>query len=102
MRDWIAALAALQRAGSAAVIVTVVAVKGSAPRAAGTKMLVTADAVQGTIGGGHLEFTAIDIARRQLAGGDTALLRRRGEPAVRTGRCRGAVGRDVGGAARAR
>ena len=76
MRDWIAALTALQRTGSAAVIVTVAAVKGSAPRAAGTKMLVTADTVQGTIGGGHLEFTAIDIARRQLAGGDAAPLRR--------------------------
>ena len=76
MRDWIEALATLQRTGTAAVIVTVAAVKGSAPRAAGTKMLVTADAVQGTIGGGHLEFTAIDIARRQLAGGDSAPLRR--------------------------
>jgi len=76
MRDWIDALAALQRTGSAAVMVTVAAVKGSAPRAAGTRMLVTVDAVQGTIGGGHLEFTAIDIARQQLAGGDTAPLRR--------------------------
>ena len=76
MRDWIEALAALQRTGTAAVIVTVAAVKGSAPRAAGTRMLVTADTVEGTIGGGHLEFTAIDIARRQLAGGDAALLRR--------------------------
>src|SRR5258706_5401065 len=30
-------------------------------------MLVTADSIHGTIGGGHLEYIAIDAARRQLA-----------------------------------
>jgi xanthine dehydrogenase accessory factor len=50
------------------VLVTVAHVKGSTPRPPGTKMIVTADALHGTIGGGHLEFTAIDIARRQLDG----------------------------------
>jgi xanthine dehydrogenase accessory factor len=58
-----------------AVLVTVHATQGSAPREAGAWMAVFADAVVGTIGGGHLEFQAIDEARRRLAGesGDPVL-----------------------------
>lgn len=55
--------------GRAAAVVTLAEVRGSVPRAAGTRMLVTADAVAGTIGGGHLEFHAIAQARQALAGG---------------------------------
>lgn len=46
------------------------AVKGSSPRAAGTEMFVTADALFGTIGGGRLEHIAIEAARTLLAAGD--------------------------------
>ncbi|MEP7083390.1 MAG: XdhC family protein, partial [Betaproteobacteria bacterium] len=76
MPDWIEALLALQRSGRGAVLVTVAAVEASAPRSAGTKMVVSAAEVTGTIGGGHLEFTAIDIARRQLEGGAVAQVHR--------------------------
>lgn len=55
----------LQRAD--AVLVTVVATQGSAPRETGTWMAVFADAVVGTIGGGHVEFDAIARARQRLA-----------------------------------
>lgn len=64
--DWIAALARCQETARAAVLVTVLEVAGSAPRAAGTKMLVTAEDLHGTIGGGALEFTAIETARSLL------------------------------------
>ncbi|OYQ31523.1 xanthine dehydrogenase accessory protein XdhC [Niveispirillum lacus] len=64
--DWITALAICQRDGRASVLVTVTEVAGSTPRAAGTKMLVTTDALYGTIGGGALEFTAIETARALL------------------------------------
>lgn len=47
----------------AAVLVQVVAHRGSVPRETGTCMLVTADTVVGTIGGGHLELQAIARAR---------------------------------------
>lgn len=47
----------------AAVIVEVVQHRGSVPRETGTRMLVAADAVAGTIGGGHLELQAIAHAR---------------------------------------
>lgn len=58
--DWLAA-------GRPAVVVEVIRTRGSAPREAGTRMLVAADAVQGTIGGGHLEWQAIADARARLA-----------------------------------
>jgi xanthine dehydrogenase accessory factor len=43
-------------------LVTVLGARGSTPRESGTKMVVSADATFGTIGGGHLEFKALDIA----------------------------------------
>ena len=57
-------------------MVTVASVRGSAPREAGAKMIVTAATVLGTIGGGHLEYKAIAIARDQLAAGNSATVRR--------------------------
>lgn len=55
------------RAGVPVTMVTIVDVKGSAPREAGIRMLVTADDLVGTIGGGHLEWRGMDIARAMLA-----------------------------------
>ncbi|MEY8878936.1 MAG: xanthine dehydrogenase accessory protein XdhC [Leptothrix sp. (in: b-proteobacteria)] len=55
------------REGRAAMDVEVLAHRGSVPREAGTHMLVSADAVAGTIGGGHLELKAIAAARALLA-----------------------------------
>jgi len=45
-----------------AVLVTLVDVKGSAPRDVGTSMLVMLDRMVGTIGGGRLEFVAMQAA----------------------------------------
>jgi len=58
--------------GRAAVVVAVVASRGSVPRESGTRMLVSGDDVLGTIGGGHLELRAIADARRLLAEGGAA------------------------------
>ena len=57
-----------------AVAVEVVAHRGSVPRETGTRMLVAADAVVGTIGGGHLELKAIADARELLDKGAAPLL----------------------------
>lgn len=54
-----------------AVIVTVAAIKGSTPREVGAAIAVSADATSGTIGGGQLEYIAIDHARALLAGRTT-------------------------------
>jgi xanthine dehydrogenase accessory factor len=56
-------------AGRHAVLVRVGEARGSVPRADGTRMLVGADDVLGTIGGGHLEWQAIATARELLRAG---------------------------------
>jgi xanthine dehydrogenase accessory factor len=65
---WSRALAFASR-GEAAALVTVCSVAGSAPREAGTKMLVWAAGQDDTVGGGNLEFTIVDQARKLLTGG---------------------------------
>ena len=47
--------------------VRVISARGSTPRDAGAEMFVRPDSVQGTIGGGQLEYMAIDRARQMLA-----------------------------------
>ena len=47
-------------------MITLVHVSGSAPRDAGTRMLVTPEAISGTVGGGNLEMQLIDQSRRLL------------------------------------
>jgi len=69
--NWVAAVEALRRERRAGVLVTLVTVRGHAPREAGAKMVVAADATWDSIGGGNLEATAVARARAILAG-DTA------------------------------
>jgi len=76
MNDWVGELQRLRREGTAAVVVTVASIKGSAPREPGAKMIVTAGDAHGTIGGGHLEHQAIAIARDLLVRGAGGALRR--------------------------
>ena len=52
--------------GTPVVEVLIAAHQGSAPRETGTRMLVTPVEVLGTIGGGHLEWKAIEAARQRL------------------------------------
>lgn len=71
MDDWLTAAP-----GVPAVLVTVARVEGSVPREPGARMLVQADGFLGTIGGGHLEHRALDIARAMLRDGRNACLER--------------------------
>jgi xanthine dehydrogenase accessory factor len=48
-------------------LVTVAIVEGSGPREPGAKMLVTASGQHDTIGGGHLEMCAVELARGMLS-----------------------------------
>ena len=65
--DWLTALADMRDKDIPCVLITVTEAKGSTPREAGTKMVVTADKQFGTIGGGNLEFESIAEARKLLA-----------------------------------
>jgi xanthine dehydrogenase accessory factor len=58
--------AALARAGRG-VMALIAQVRGSAPRDAGAAMLVTADATLGSVGGGTVEWRALETARAMLA-----------------------------------
>ncbi len=55
------------QAARPALVIRVHAVRGSAPRETGARMLIGNEQVLGTIGGGHLEWQAIDLARKALA-----------------------------------
>ena len=65
-------LRAFLGASPAAALVEVTEAKGSTPREKGAWMLVSPDAIFETIGGGQLEFRAIEQAREMLAGGGHA------------------------------
>ncbi len=69
MEDW-------RSVDAPAVLVTVAIAEGSVPREAGAKMLVTPAKLAGTIGGGHLELRAIEIARAMLSEGRARHLER--------------------------
>ncbi len=64
---WPSAVVRLLASTPAAVRVVVAGMRGSAPRDPGACLLVTPDTIEGTIGGGHLEFEAIQMARAFLA-----------------------------------
>ncbi|MRW83435.1 xanthine dehydrogenase accessory protein XdhC [Pseudoduganella sp. FT26W] len=61
MNEWLTA-----QVSEPAVLVTVAIVEGSGPREPGAKMLVTARGQHDTIGGGHLEMCAVELARAML------------------------------------
>jgi xanthine dehydrogenase accessory factor len=91
MIDWIATLRDALAAEGRAVLITVAATRGSAPREAGAPMIVTAQHLHGTIGGGHLEFEASRIARAALHAGDAGSWLVRFPLAARLGQCCGGV-----------
>ena len=66
MTAWYDRLASLIAAGIDCVVVAVDATRGSTPREAGARMIVTSDSLFGTVGGGNLEYRAMEIARRML------------------------------------
>ena len=65
MTDW-ADMARALLAREPTALVTILATEGSAPRGAGARMVVTADALHGTIGGGALEYRVAEQARAIL------------------------------------
>ncbi len=77
--DWLDALARIRQEGSPGVLITVVKVRGHAPREAGAKMVVGSEHSWGSVGGGNLEESAIRRARELIAFGAT-------EPETRTAR----------------
>lgn len=65
--SWHAALHRLQRDGTPHVLATQVTSAGSTPREPGARMVITADAIFDTLGGGTFEWQTIAAARSRLA-----------------------------------
>ncbi|AMB87680.1 molybdenum cofactor sulfurylase [Pseudomonas agarici] len=91
MNDWISALADLRYQGEPCVLVTLIEELGSTPRNAGSKMLVSASGTFDTIGGGHLEYKATQIARDLLASGQQTTHLQRFSLGASLGQCCGGV-----------
>ncbi|NQE47964.1 xanthine dehydrogenase accessory protein XdhC [Herbaspirillum rubrisubalbicans] len=66
MTTWLSALRRMQQEAIPAVLVTVAQIQGSTPREPGARMVYSADQQFDTIGGGHLEWRAAQIARAML------------------------------------
>jgi len=64
--QWYEAVNHFAATGSPCVVVTVIGARGSTPRDSGTKMVVGSEQSYCTIGGGHLELKAIEVAREML------------------------------------
>ena len=67
--DWLRAVQQLRHDGQPGVLVTVIEVRGHAPREAGTKMVVSREYSWGSVGGGNLEATAVARAREMISAG---------------------------------
>jgi len=92
LHDWPRAAIDLLDNHVAIVRIVVARVRGSAPREVGTGMLVTEQHLLGTIGGGQLEHTAIDVARQLLSNASAAALElRRYTLATELAQCCGGV-----------
>lgn len=65
MNDFFAKLAEIQKSGRFAAFCLITETKGSSPRKAGAKMVVTSDGEYfGTVGGGNIEMTVIEEAKK--------------------------------------
>jgi xanthine dehydrogenase accessory factor len=91
MIAWLDALCRACAETGGAVLITIAAARGSAPREPGTHMVVTPSSTHGSIGGGHLEFETIAIARDALGGGAKEPWLVRFPLAARLGQCCGGV-----------
>jgi len=91
MYNWISALAELQDRGEPCVLVTIIEELGSTPRNAGSKMVISTRQIFDTIGGGHLEYKSMEIARQMLASGQQTTHLERFSLGASLGQCCGGV-----------
>ncbi|SDJ83212.1 xanthine dehydrogenase accessory protein XdhC [Billgrantia gudaonensis] len=86
---WHAALHRLQREGQPHVLATQVTSAGSTPREPGARMVITADAVFDTLGGGNFEWQTIAAARERLASSEAGMSLEAFSLGGRSGQCCG-------------
>lgn len=64
--NWVESIYRLREQNQTYALVTVISVQGSAPRESGCKFVVTPTDIFDTIGGGHLEYKCIEMARQLM------------------------------------
>lgn len=89
--SWLDALAAALTRDEHAVLVVLVAARGSTPRETGAAMVVSEAGCTGSIGGGHLEYEATRVARDALSSGLSGTCLVRYPLAASLGQCCGGV-----------
>lgn len=89
--EWIAILMQLRERREPCVLLTLLEDKGSVPRNGGTKMVVAREQAWLTIGGGHLEYQCIAMARDMLAGRAALPHTERFNLGARLGQCCGGM-----------
>lgn len=91
MKHWLADLEYLLSSGNDVIRVVVAATRGSVPREAGASILVYRYGTLGTLGGGHLEFKAIELARDLLDQVGTLAYGQRFSLGAALGQCCGGI-----------
>ncbi|SDO01134.1 xanthine dehydrogenase accessory factor [Halomonas shengliensis] len=87
--SWHAALHRLQREGVPHALATQVTSAGSTPREPGARMVITADDVFDTLGGGTFEWQTIEAARSRLSAGEPGMSLEAFSLGGRSGQCCG-------------
>ena len=87
--SWHEALHRLQREGLPHALATQVTSAGSTPREPGARMVITADEVCDTLGGGTFEWQTIEAARERLASGTLGMSLEAFALGGRSGQCCG-------------
>ncbi len=70
-QSWSQACQMLEHSACSYVLATVLGSAGSTPRSAGSKMVISAENIYDSVGGGHLEFSIIQKSRALLAKEET-------------------------------
>ena len=91
MSSWINDLCDAFDSAASACVVTVTHVRGSAPREAGARMVVTPATTMGTIGGGQLEYQCTKLAIESIRAEPSANLLRTFPLGSNCGQCCGGV-----------
>lgn len=95
VQRWFEAVNHCEKMAEPYALITVLSAAGSTPREQGTKMVVTPDRQFDTIGGGHLEYKAIELARDALI---NAARERKNQQSVHSFPLASSLGQCCGGA----
>lgn len=88
-QTWSQAIVEHEQQGVDYVIATVLGTTGSTPRATGTKMIISAEHIYDTLGGGHLEYVVIEKSRQLLKEGQRTQTIENFQLAANLGQCCG-------------